>query len=125
MRMRSLSGSYAYYMSLGLTAARNRDFPRALSLMERAVEANPESPEAWINLARMHEALGDSERAVSILDRVLRDFPDNALAWFNRGAIREVGGDHTVTTFSDADPARTYSAEEWKALFRLPKKEPR
>jgi outer membrane lipoprotein-sorting protein len=42
-----------------------------------------------------------------------------------RMTIREVGGDHTVTTFSDADPARTYSAEEWKALFRLPKKEPR
>ncbi len=91
-RMRSLSGSYTYYISLGLQAAANRDFEAATSFMLRAVEANPESPDAWINLARMREATGEPARALEIIQQVIDAHPDNALAYFNRGGMREVAG---------------------------------
>jgi hypothetical protein len=34
--------------------------------------------------------------------------------------VVEVGGDETITTFREVDPARRFTAEEQAALFRLP-----
>ena len=91
--MRRRSSSFAFYMSLGLTAARNSDFETALELMTSAVEANPESSAAHINHARMLEATGKAEAGIRELTEVLRVEPDNALAEFNLGAMHEVRAD--------------------------------
>lgn len=34
--------------------------------------------------------------------------------------VIEIGGDETVTTFTEVDPARRFTADELKSLFRLP-----
>ena len=80
-------------MSLGLTAARNKDFATALELMTSAVEANPDSAAAHINHARMLEATGKADAAMQELTELLRVEPDNALAEFNLGAMHEVRED--------------------------------
>ncbi|MDX1569154.1 MAG: tetratricopeptide repeat protein [Xanthomonadales bacterium] len=98
-RMRGLSGSYAYYISLGLSAARNKDFQAALQLMRQAVEANPESPEARINYARMLEANGNIAGGIAELLKVIEAHPDNALAHFNMGAMFELDGNDETARY--------------------------
>ncbi|MEM9302394.1 MAG: tetratricopeptide repeat protein [Pseudomonadota bacterium] len=94
-RMRSLSGSFAYFMSLGLAAARERNFEVARDFMLQAVAADPARAEPRVNLARMYEALGNSQRGIEELDGVLADHPGNPLAHFNRGAMYEVIGEES------------------------------
>lgn len=88
--MRELSRSYAFFMSQGLAMARAGQHDAALALMQRAVEANPESAEARINYARMLEATGDLNRAIEAIDAVIADHPRHPLAHYNRGAMLEI-----------------------------------
>ncbi len=91
--MRSLSQSYAFYMSQGLLAASSGDWSAAQRLLQRAVEENPADPTAGVNLARVLESQGELGAAAQQLDRVLKQNPQHAPAWFNLGVLAELAGD--------------------------------
>ncbi|MEM1092823.1 MAG: tetratricopeptide repeat protein [Pseudomonadota bacterium] len=88
--MRSLSQSYAFYMSQGLLAAANGDLPAARELLERALAASPDNPTVGVNYARVLESGGDVAGARAALQRVLQANPGHAPAWRNLGVLAEL-----------------------------------
>ncbi len=91
--MRSLSQSYAFYMSQGLLAAASGDLNAARQLLERALAASPENPTVGVNYARVLESDGDLEGSRAALQRVLQVNPDHAPAWRNLGVLAELEGE--------------------------------
>jgi len=91
--MRSHSRSFAYLMSLGMSAARNNDFVRARDFLAEAVAANPDNPEVGVNYARMLVLTDQSDLAFKELARVLNQHPDFALAHMNLGMLFEFNQD--------------------------------
>ena len=89
-QMKSLSGSFAYFLSVGMAAARTGNYDLAAQFMRNAMEAEPDRPEPRINYARMLEAQGDIAAATAELRGTIQDHPNNALAHFNMGAVQEI-----------------------------------
>jgi predicted CXXCH cytochrome family protein len=54
-----------------------RNFPAALQAFQRAVSMDPQLIEAWLMIARIEEALGNSEKAIAILSEAVTNNPDN------------------------------------------------
>lgn len=63
---------------------RNTDAIRAF---EQLIEANPEMPEPYNNLAVLHAQQGDLEQAKQALELAIRTKPDYAIAYENLGDI--------------------------------------
>ena len=89
-QMKSLSGSFAYFLSVGMATARTGNYELAAQFMRSAMEAEPDRPEPRINYARMLEAQGKVDAAAAELRATLEDHPNNALAHFNLGAVSEI-----------------------------------
>ena len=63
--------------------------------LRRALELDPASIEAQINLAMVLDHRGENDEAVALYDRILRDKPDNNEVRFNRSLIRLARGDYS------------------------------
>lgn len=77
----------------GATAFRAGRYADAAAAFRTAVDANPESLPALINLAAALAALGDSEAAAERLRRAIEIDPDNPTARFNLGTLLGQAGD--------------------------------
>lgn len=60
-------------------------FEEALPYAQRAVELDPENPDAYINLGICHAGLKDYKTSVAIYEEVLKDYPESLRAKFHRG----------------------------------------
>ncbi len=88
------------------------DFEQAVTLFEQAHDANPQSPDGAIGMARVALMLGGYEDAMVILDRILRFFPKHAAANTYRGVVDE--------GFGRLEPALKYYEKAAKLDPRLP-----
>ncbi|MEM9531967.1 MAG: tetratricopeptide repeat protein [Pseudomonadota bacterium] len=121
--MRRWSQSYSFYMSQGLLAARSGDLKAARSLLQRAYDANPDSPEVMVNLARVLESAGELSEAEALLETLIQTQPTHAPGWFNRGVLHELAQDDAaaLTHYEKAlehDP-RLFQAELLAAAAAL------
>jgi Tfp pilus assembly protein PilF len=79
--------------NLGNLVYRQGELEEARRLYDRALEHDPQQPEARYNLANLLEELGETDRAISELRVVCASAPDFADAHYNLGVMLvEVGG---------------------------------
>lgn len=88
--MQRRSQSAAFFMSQGLTASRNGDYPAALALLQRAASLEPDNALVAVNLARAQESNGLLADAEATLNALLGRQPDHAPAHFNLGVLDEL-----------------------------------
>lgn len=62
--------SFNVLFRLGRLELDERNYPRAIELLQRAAELRPSAPEVQEQLGKAHAATGDHERAVECFDRV-------------------------------------------------------
>jgi TolB-like protein/Flp pilus assembly protein TadD len=73
----------------GLKAHFERDFESALSLVERSLSIDPNSPRAWNTSASIHIAMGHSDTARKQAEHVVRISPRNPSHWVSYTHIAE------------------------------------
>ena len=64
----------------------------AIEAYDRAVSADPQSVEAWINRGTLCYEDGNLEKAAESFQQALASNPDNALAHYNLGSVLEESG---------------------------------
>jgi tetratricopeptide (TPR) repeat protein/transglutaminase-like putative cysteine protease len=76
----------------GYDALRNRDYPRALSVLKRAVELSPADRTAWNNLGRAYMGLRDIPAAIAAYKKQIEINPFDAYAHNNLGLAYVAAG---------------------------------
>ena len=71
-----------------------RDFSKARSAYEQALQLNPGNSQSEVNLALVYERLRRGELARRTLERVLTNDPENPEAHYNLGRMLEEQGQH-------------------------------
>ena len=89
-RMRALSSSFSYYMSMGLQAARSGEYVVARDLLQKAIQTNPQDGLARVNHARMLAATGEVEAGKKALEEWLKSDPQNSTGWLELGIMEEM-----------------------------------
>ena len=72
---------------LGVIALQQREAPRGVDLIRRAIDVNPRDATAHLNLARGLSDLRSMDEALNQLDRAIALKPDYAEAFANRGHV--------------------------------------
>jgi len=91
--LRELIRGERLYLQRGALAYRAGQFQEAEAAYRRALEANPESITARVNLGVMLYQQGDLAGAIGLFSEVLAVQPDNRVARFNLGRLRLLQGD--------------------------------
>ena len=73
-------------LSRGTQALQNGDIARAVSLLERAHQLDPDNPDAALNLGGVYILAKKFAQAVAILEPLRERDPDNPMVWTNLGA---------------------------------------
>ncbi len=85
----------ACYRGLGVLLVESNRSDKAFTLLKKWATDNPQSSDAKIELAKLHQEFNQTAIASQMLDEVLAKDPNNAIAWSARGNIREATGDFT------------------------------
>lgn len=80
------------FLLAGVVAAQLEHTERAIDLLGKAVEMNPESTEAWLSLGNVLHARGRMEDAAAAFMEATSRSPGNAEAWNNLGVVQEDTG---------------------------------
>ncbi len=83
----------ACYRGLGVLLVESNRSEKAFALLKKWAADNPESSDAKIELAKLHQEFNQTAIASQMLDEVLAKDPNNAVAWSARGSLREASGD--------------------------------
>jgi Flp pilus assembly protein TadD len=83
----------ACYRGLGVLLVESNRSDKAFTLLKKWVADNPQSSDAKIELAKLHQEFNQTAIASQMLDEVLAKDPNNAVAWSARGHIREANGE--------------------------------
>ena len=76
---------------LGVIAAQNHDFVRAVELISKAIELNPLDPNAYLNRGLAHAALKKHENSLKDFQQARMISPGHVEAFFNEGnALQEL-----------------------------------
>ena len=75
--------SAAVYNRLGCLCQCMGRMSEALKYQQKAVEARPDRPELWANLARVLIETGSTQQGIELLKRAIEKMPDNAQAHSN------------------------------------------
>lgn len=78
-------GTYPYHLRKGRQLARRRQLAKAVEEFQRAIEADPEQIEAWLEIADALFKLERHPKARRYLEQALRDFPDNPQPYLKLG----------------------------------------
>jgi len=78
---------FVLLMTLGHAYLDQENFESAQEVFRRAVEVNPQSAEAWTDLAIVLKMNGFVDKALANLQKVTKDFPDYAEGWLQLGVI--------------------------------------
>jgi tetratricopeptide (TPR) repeat protein len=76
------------------------DFRRAVELLRRSIEVNPNAPAAWLDLGRILHALKLSHQAAAMFRRAIALRPDLARAHLALGEVLTQIGDHAAAATS-------------------------
>ena len=79
---------YDHYFRDGMQAGTDRDFPKAVAALEKAVRYGPGKVDAWYNLGGAYFTVGDTSKARTSWERTLGLDPQNAGAQQGLGAMR-------------------------------------
>lgn len=106
----------------GAAALREGDYDRAIVLLDRALEENPELEEAYLLAAKAHLEVKDLIGAAEVLERALKRFPEAGI-YAQLGAIYVQVGDYkrAIPPLEEAlklDPSNPdYRHVLWTAYF--------
>jgi tetratricopeptide (TPR) repeat protein len=81
------------YRGLSVLLVESNRSDKAFTLLKRWSTSNPQSSDAKIELAKLHQEFNQLPPAEQLLDEVLAKDPNNAVAWTARGRLRETTGD--------------------------------
>ncbi|MFP3904176.1 MAG: tetratricopeptide repeat protein [Armatimonadota bacterium] len=85
-------GDFEIHYGLARTNEKLRDEMGALDSIERALQINPDSPEALELQGRLHLRLRNHEKAVRSLEKAVKLKPDFTLAWLNLSSSYRLNG---------------------------------
>ena len=80
------SESYRDLLLRGTRLLKAGKHSRALPLLERAHERNPQDVDAALNLSGAYILSGEFEEAISVLENLRERAPENPMVWTNLGA---------------------------------------
>lgn len=108
------------YTEQGATFYDKREYNKAIEVLNKALEINPEYSNAWSWLGAVYNDLGDTGKAIECNNKAIEIDPKNALAWNNLGvSYSHIGDfDKSVEYYKKAtqlDPNLMYS---WGNLAR-------
>lgn len=81
------------HRSLAVLLAESSRPDAALRLLKNWSNKNPQMPDPRIELARLHQEMGQSKVAEQYLDEALAMNPNDSRVWAHRGQMREASGD--------------------------------
>lgn len=117
-------------MGLALVAIRRDEPFKTVHHLERAIEADPEYPEAYVELGRYYGIMGEPALARATFERWTKNHPDDADVLINAGLTSFDAGDHAqalvffeeaLSVADDAEQvsgARTFRANSLDMLDR-------
>ncbi len=106
----------AYYYK-GLVYEESRDFKRAVSSYQTALEQKPTFSDAYNNLIKLYTAQDDFVMASQYVESGLRFIPNDPFLWYNYGVLLEEQNlvDSAVVTFSkSAELDETFDLARYK-----------
>lgn len=71
------------YNTEGMDYLQKADFKTALSMFEKAIEADPNNTSAYLNASNCYINMGNMDKAKDYSEKVLTLLPDSAFAHFN------------------------------------------
>ncbi|MGI8650076.1 MAG: tetratricopeptide repeat protein [Rubrobacter sp.] len=109
-------------MGLALVSMRRDEPFKTVHHLERAIEADPEYPEGYIELGRYYGIMGEPALAKATFERWTKNHPDDADVLINAGLTSFDAGDHAqaLVFFEEAlsvadDPEQTSGARTFRA----------
>lgn len=104
-----------YCNNLALALLQMKETDRALQVAKKAVAAAPENNEAYVLLAQIFEATGDTEKAFIELQRAAKLKSDSALPYYDMGNILlDLGKiDEALKAFQKVVEIEPHSAESY------------
>jgi tetratricopeptide (TPR) repeat protein len=99
-----------YYLE-GTTQVLKGDYEKAIKLLSKAIEAEPEHLDAHLHRGNIYIDIGDNDHALADLDFVIQKSPDNALAFYNR-SIANMGLEKNDQALLDMDRAILLAPDE-------------
>lgn len=106
------------FLLQGQSAFRVGRFEEAAEKFERAVEINPSSISALINLGSAQGEMGRAEEAIRTLERAVELAPGNETALFNLGVLRSRRGEYELA-IDALSQAGQYAPTDGRIRFEL------
>jgi len=82
----STQGDAAALIAEAKSLLKKNDYPKALTLIQKAISTDPRNPEAYVQLALIHSSMDDDNKARLAIEEALRIDPNYAPAHQQRGA---------------------------------------
>jgi len=108
--VKTADDAYSMGMSQAEALEAAGDLAGAVSALSGAIASDPSRPEAYVNLGRLYEKMGQADKAESLYTDATRIDPKFAQAWYNLGIIAAQRQDNTAAEVYyskalDADPS--------------------
>jgi tetratricopeptide (TPR) repeat protein len=113
MRKRTIEARV--WFAKGNDLCRVRDYKRALSCYDKAIELDPEYAQAWCNKGVVYAALKDEKKALYCYDKALKIDPKYSQVWCNKGALFMEAGNYknALFCFEEAIRLRPENVSAW------------
>lgn len=93
-----------------------RDYREAFKLLKRALELEPESPDAYVNFGLAHLERKEYASSELAIEQALQRDPENARAWYWYSRVMMIKGEMDEARESSARAVAYSEGEEWKYL---------
>ncbi len=92
------------YFNRGAIYSQEKEFDRAISNYNKAIEINPNFVVAYLDRGVAYSKLGEDDRAISDYNKAIEIYPRYAKAFYNRGFIylKKSDFDRAISDFSKA-----------------------
>lgn len=86
--------SFDYQMDQAESAYTNKQYEKAFDYAERALDLEPDNPDATLLLAKLYLGQGEEDTALPILKTIIKNNPDNMEAYNQLIVLYDKQGDH-------------------------------
>lgn len=108
--------TFELHFNYGQALAKLGLFNRAFEQFTQAKNQNQSSPELFLNLARLHEYLNDSNNALQCYEKAISLDPRYALAWIGGAQLLKKKGDYSAA-LSALDKVLSFDAFNSQTLY--------
>lgn len=80
------------YRNMGLVYFEKKDYSRAIESYNKAISEAPEYVDAYYDLAKAYEVLGENDKAILIYDKIIKQAPESLMPYLEQAKIYKITG---------------------------------